>query len=99
MDKVKVSRAAASLEARKVIRRRPNPSDLREAFLVLTPAGQGVYDDMVPLALNYVGRLTSNLSSDEQVALDSLINKLLCSARQMRSDTQQSLPHTDQTDT
>jgi DNA-binding MarR family transcriptional regulator len=83
MDKVKVSRAAAALETRGLIRRLPNPDDLREAFLVLTPAGQAVYDQIVPMALDYVDRLTANLSSEEKSALDGLIDKLLGSAREM----------------
>ena len=83
MDKVQVSRAAASLEARGLIQRRPNPSDRREAFLVLTTAGQAVYNNIVPLALSYVERLTSNLSFEEKIALDGLIKKLLYSVEKI----------------
>jgi DNA-binding MarR family transcriptional regulator len=86
MDKVKVSRAAVSLEARGFIRRLPNPDDLREAFLVLTPAGQTVYDKIVPMALDYVERLTSNLSSEEEAALNGLIGRLLSNAQQIAGD-------------
>ena len=40
MHKTKVSRAVALLERRKLVARRANRADLREAFLSLTPAGR-----------------------------------------------------------
>src|SRR6185369_17971110 len=39
MHKTKVSRAVALLEERRLVTRRANRADLREAFLALTPAG------------------------------------------------------------
>lgn len=83
MGKVKVSRAAASLEARGLIRRVPNPEDLREAFLALTPGGEAVYGEIAPLALSYAGRLTETLSIAERAALDRLIDVLLRRAGEM----------------
>lgn len=77
MGKVKVSRAAAALETRGLISRLPNEEDLREAFLVLTLAGEGVYGEIAPLALAYVAELTAGLSLDENAQLDRLIDKLL----------------------
>ncbi|WP_128561648.1 MarR family winged helix-turn-helix transcriptional regulator [Methylobacterium crusticola] len=83
MGKVKVSRAAAALEARGYIRRRPNAEDLREAFLTLTPEGERVYAEIVPLALDYAERLTADLGPAERAALDGLIAALLRRARAM----------------
>src|SRR3569623_921726 len=48
MHKTKVSRAVALLESRKLIARRPNSSDLREALLEQTPAGRAMCDDLAP---------------------------------------------------
>ena len=48
MHKTKVSRAVAQLEKRKLVTRRANRADLREAFLALTPAGRTMYDDLAP---------------------------------------------------
>ena len=45
MHKTKVSRAVAQLEQRKLVARRANRDDLREAFLSLTPAGRAVYEE------------------------------------------------------
>lgn len=84
MSKVKVSRAAATLEVRGLISRSPNADDLREAFLVLTPAGRVVYDEVVPLALAYVARLGADLDRDETALLHRLLDKLLASAERMR---------------
>ena len=84
MGKVKVSRAAAALEARGLIRRRPNADDLREAFLVLTPEGDRLYAEIAPLALSYVADLKRGLSGDEEALLDRLIDTLLRRADAMR---------------
>ena len=57
MHKTKVSRAVALLEKRKLVARRANRADLREAFLALTPAGRAMYDDLAPIALDFANRL------------------------------------------
>ena len=38
--------------------RRANRSDLREAFLSLTPAGRAVYEELAPRALEFTARLS-----------------------------------------
>ncbi len=43
MHKTKVSRAVAQLGQRKLVARRANRADLREAFLSLTHAGRAIY--------------------------------------------------------
>ena len=58
MHKTKVSRAVALLEKRKLVTRRANRADLREAFLALTPAGRAMYDDLAPIALDFANRLS-----------------------------------------
>lgn len=50
-------------------------------FLTLTVEGQNIYDKIVPLALDYAGRLTDDLSSDEQAMLDILLSRLMARAR------------------
>ncbi|GJD98313.1 hypothetical protein GMJLKIPL_0220 [Methylobacterium isbiliense] len=83
MGKVKVSRAAAALEGRGLIRREPNPQDLREAFLVLTPDGEAVYREIVPLALAYARSLTADFRPGEEATLNRLIDVLLRRAGEM----------------
>src|SRR6202049_356601 len=57
MHKTKVSRAVAVLERRKLLTRRTNRADLREAFLSLTTAGATIYQDLAPIALDFARRL------------------------------------------
>ncbi len=83
MSKVRVSRAAAALEARGLIRRDRNAADLREAFLVLTPAGEAVHAEIVPLALDYAARLTAGLSPEDMAAIDLAIDTLTRAAGEM----------------
>ena len=91
MGKVKVSRAASSLEARELITRLPNRDDMREAFLVLTPAGEDVYARIVPLALAYAERLRHGFSSSETDMLDRLIDKLILRVGEMATETDSAL--------
>ena len=57
MHKTKVSRAVALLERRKLVARRANRADLREAFLSLTPAGREIYSDLAPSALEFARQI------------------------------------------
>ena len=56
MHKTKVSRAVAQLEKRKLLARRANKADMREAFLSLTPAGRAIYQDLAPVAAAFADR-------------------------------------------
>ncbi len=84
MHKTKVSRAVMDLEKRGLVTRSPNPLDKREAFLVLTPHGAGVYRDIVPLALSYQKALLHSLTARDQAALDQMIASLTTEARRLR---------------
>src|ERR1700681_1235564 len=61
MHKTKVSRAVSALERRKLITRRENRADRREAFLSLTPAGRAIYHDLAPGALEFAQKLLENI--------------------------------------
>ena len=76
MHKTKVSRAVALLERRKLIARRANRADLREAFLSLTPAGRDVYDELAPMALAFARELLDSLEPADRAALDRVLKKL-----------------------
>lgn len=67
MEKSKVSRAAARLEARKLITKRPNPKDKRLVHLALTPQGEGLMRDLLPLAEAFQKRIESCLGADLEV--------------------------------
>lgn len=76
MHKTKVSRAVALLERRKLVVRRANRADLREAFLSLTPAGRDVYDDLAPMALDFAQQLLDTVDPADRAALDRALKKL-----------------------
>jgi DNA-binding MarR family transcriptional regulator len=76
MHKTKVSRAVALLERRKLVARRPNRSDLREAFLSLTAAGREIYDELTPIALNFARQLLQTVDAADRAALDRALKML-----------------------
>jgi DNA-binding MarR family transcriptional regulator len=76
MHKTKVSRAVALLEKRKLVTRRANRADLREAFLSLTPAGRDVYSELAPTALDFARQLLDVVDSADRAALDRALTKL-----------------------
>ena len=76
MHKTKVSRAVALLEKRKLLTRRANRDDLREAFLALTPAGRAMYDDLAPIALEFANRLSAALDPADRAAFERAIDRL-----------------------
>lgn len=68
MHKTKVSRAVAALEKRRLLHRRANREDLREAFLSLTPAGRAIYEDLAPSALEFARRLSDAIDPADRKA-------------------------------
>lgn len=76
MHKTKVSRAVAALEKKGFIERTPNPEDLREIFLDLTPEGRRAYDTLVPQALTFSRHLMDTLSPTERAQLETILGKL-----------------------
>ncbi|MEN0001852.1 MAG: MarR family winged helix-turn-helix transcriptional regulator [Pseudomonadota bacterium] len=76
MDKVAVSRAVTALEARGFLCRQVDPEDARSSHLGLTQAGQDVYQQIVPLALNHETILLRALSPQEEAILERLLEKL-----------------------
>jgi DNA-binding MarR family transcriptional regulator len=76
MHKTKVSRAVAILEKRKLVTRRANRADMREAFLSLTAGGRAMYDDLAPVALDFADRLVAVLDPADRAALERVIDRL-----------------------
>lgn len=76
MHKTKVSRAVAMLERRKLLVRRANRADLREAFLSLTQSGRDVYDELAPLALDFARDLLDAVDPADRDALCRALRKL-----------------------
>jgi len=77
MHKTKVSRAVALLERRRLVSRRVNRADLREAFLSLAPAGREIYNELAPAALEFVRQLMETVDPADRAALDRTLTKLI----------------------
>lgn len=76
MDKVKVSRAVQELVARKLVQKDQDKEDKRAYHLSLTPSGQRLYDEIVPLALNWQTRLLGNISERELAVFMNIVSRL-----------------------
>jgi DNA-binding MarR family transcriptional regulator len=96
MHKTKVSRAVAILEHRKLLTRRANSADMREAFLTLTPAGRSMYEDLAPIALDFSRKLVATLDSAAHAAFEHAITELIERSAQLgieiANDTSQQQP-------
>ncbi len=86
MHKTKVSRAVALLERRKLVTRRANRADMREAFLSLTATGREVYDELAPMALNFARQLFQAVDPADRAALDRALKKLTERSAQLTTE-------------
>ncbi|MDQ0315957.1 MarR family winged helix-turn-helix transcriptional regulator [Amorphus orientalis] len=77
MDKVKVSRAAARLEASGLITKEPSEDDRRLVCLSLTPKGHKVFSEVAELALSFEQRYLDKLSPDEAREFRRLLTIML----------------------
>ena len=76
MDKVKVSRAAASLVARGLVRQSADPQVGRGRLLRLTRKGAATHQGVVPLAKELEATLAEGLSRTEWAALNKALVRL-----------------------
>jgi len=76
MDKVAVSRAAASLLAAKIITRKTDSGDKRKVILTLTKKGREIYSQVVPVALAYEAAILEKLEPAEKKSLDVLLDRI-----------------------
>jgi DNA-binding MarR family transcriptional regulator len=86
MHKTKVSRAVATLEKRKLLARRANRADLREAFLSLTPAGRSIYEEAAPIALDFAQQLIDVVEPADRAPLMRALNRLIEQATKLSAE-------------
>jgi DNA-binding MarR family transcriptional regulator len=86
MHKTKVSRAVALLEKRRLLARRANRDDMREAFLSLTASGRTMYEEVAPHALEFARRLTDILSPSDREAFDRALKQLTTRSAELISE-------------
>jgi DNA-binding MarR family transcriptional regulator len=76
MDKVTVTRAAQALVRRRLVRREPNASDGRSHRLRLTGAGERLYEQIAPLALEYEDQLLAGIGQEKVECLKQQLRRL-----------------------
>jgi len=76
MDKVSVSRAVRTLEARGLVERENNVADRRSRLLHLTADGRRIYDEITPVALDQEAALLTEFSAREIEVLARLLDRL-----------------------
>ena len=86
MDKVTVSRAAATLVERGLIERRPNPGDQRSHLLVLTATGRALYEDVAPKALELEAQVFAGFSAKEIATFAAMLERIEASAAPFDSE-------------
>ena len=87
MDKVKVSRAAASLVARGMLRQTRDPDDGRGRLLSLTRKGATLYASIGPTAQAVEASLAPSLSKAEWNTLHRTLGKLIDHIHNLLGDT------------
>jgi DNA-binding MarR family transcriptional regulator len=86
MDKVKVSRAAAGLVARGLLRQSQDPQDGRGRLLRLTRKGTTIYTDVARTARTIEAVLAPSLTKAEWSALHKALGKLSEHAQSILAD-------------
>jgi DNA-binding MarR family transcriptional regulator len=81
MDKVTVTRAAQALVRRRLVRREPNANDGRSHRLRLTEAGERLYQEIAPLALEYEDELLAGIGQEKIESLKQELRRLQDVAR------------------
>ncbi len=86
MDKVKVSRAAASLVARGILKQTQDPEDGRGRLLRLTRKGTALYAGVAATGKSIESSLSSGLSKSEWNTLHRTLGKLIDHTRHLMAD-------------
>lgn len=76
MDKMAVSRAVASLEAKGLVLRQADARDRRVYALVLSQEGRAMFDRVARLARAYEDRLLAVLSVEDRAAFNAALSRL-----------------------
>lgn len=83
MDKVAVSRAVSQLLHAERLERRFADDDRRRSELRLSAKGREIYDQVVPLALDYERALLASLSAEDRRGLDHIVGLLTDRAQEL----------------
>jgi DNA-binding MarR family transcriptional regulator len=77
IEKTKVSRAVAALEAELMLARAPSHEDGRSEILSLTPRGQEVFADLGQRALRFDAELRGKLGPEVAMRIDAILREII----------------------
>jgi DNA-binding MarR family transcriptional regulator len=77
VDRAEVSRAAAALVARRLVRRHADPDDARSVLFTVTSGGAALYRRIMPKRLALHRKLLGILSPDEAEVFFAAVDKLV----------------------
>lgn len=77
IEKTKVSRAVAALEAEGMLSRTPSAADRRAEILALTERGRVVFGDLGQRAMDYDQSLRAQLGVELAARLDDLLRRII----------------------
>lgn len=89
MDAVAVSRAVSRLLRNGRLRRSVSRDDRRRSVLRVSAAGEAVYREVAPLALQFERELLATLGRADRAALDRALERLTARARTLAIAAQQ----------
>lgn len=84
LDKTTVAKALGAMERKELISRTPDPSNRRRNILRITDAGKETISASVGIYDTWFQSILSCLTAEEQRQLDSMVQKLVNSARVIR---------------
>ncbi|MCQ2460897.1 MAG: MarR family transcriptional regulator [Clostridia bacterium] len=86
LDKTTVAKALVSLETKGLITREVNPNNRRQNLINLTDAGRDLIKDAVNVYDDWVNKVSSALSADEQKQFEALLDKMLDEAMSLKEE-------------
>lgn len=76
LERARVSALITALADKKLLRRVPVPGDARRAEVLLTEAGKGLYDELLPQSVHFQQEVLAVLSAPERQQFESALQKL-----------------------
>ena len=83
LDPARTSRTVTRLVTKGWISREKHAHNTRSVWITLTPAGQALYDQMMPIIMDMNNRLTQDLSPEEKQNLLQALEKITQRAMEM----------------
>ena len=94
-DRARTSRTLTALLGKGLIERVVLPHDRRSARVSLTPAGQSLYDELMPQVQAINARILEVLAPPQKLALDQALESLRVQAQHLLDDMGPVLPKAD----